>query len=480
MKKDLAERQAASSRYAEQNADVAEAYGVQASVEYVSLYAPAFIAEISREQIEELCEADEVESIDLWVEPVCDDTAEELPVGEAESAAAAVNTSYLDYMSASGVKHVLSGKGVIVGLLDATAIRRDRHSELYDSCIYPLEEQSNDPGKWPHPVNMARIICGEYGLAPECTLYSIGQGDGENFMHAVEMLISEGVVVINNSMSYSVGGDISRNGNVYTSVEKWLDHVAVNHSVTFVEAAGNIKRGTTGEITIAGLAYNVITVANYDYANNRIADNSCYDDLGGCRKPDVAAPGVNVLESSGTSPATACVTGMIALMMQAKPSLMQSPHIIKAIVIASCDRLAGSSSFGSGYDEKQGAGIVNAARAVTIISKNQYFGNYRSSDGSTRKKVGVMTVSSVHTYVLVGLKMNVATGKHTASEYIDTGMAALALGVTSTSGNTMGYCSMTNSSVQLVRSGASSNEVYLECIFDNVGNRGVPYAIAWY
>lgn len=479
------ERQIASEAYMKQNIDVVTACDLQMNVEYISRYAPVFVATLTKEQILELNSNGDVEKISYFYNEIM--MSEDVEVfDEAENvveanASSVPDTSYLAYMGADKVKAALNGSGVKVGLLDGKKITSASHSELNNSDIIPLVQRNSFSGD--HSTSMARIICGTYGVAPKSIVYSCGLGDIPmmvDAMESIELMIDNGVTVIN----CSIGENIRNMVGFYTNYEQWIDHIAVQHSVTFVVSAGNAGQSLR-EITIPGASYNAITVANVDHTKDEIKNTSSYDNGTGCKKPDVAAPGSDVLMyygtgDGGTSSATACVTGMVALMMQAKPSLARSPHIIKAIVIASCDHIAGSSSFGTGYDEKQGAGVVNVARAITIISKGQYIGDYCTSNGTVTKKVSVGTTSSTHTYVFVGLKMNIATGGHSETEFDNIDMAKLSLGVMSSSSSMLGYGTMTNSSVQLVRSTVNCSEVYFGCVFSNVGSRGVPYAIAWY
>lgn len=113
-------------------------------------------------------------------------------------------------------------------------------------------------------------------------------------------------------------------------------------------------------------------------------------------------------------------------------------YLMKAIVIASADHVAGSSTYASGYDDEQGAGVVNVFRA-----------------------------------------MNIATGNHGENEYDNQAMPEMTLVVLSTSGSLIGYNNVSNSSVELVRSTYQSS-VKLNLVVSGIGTRGMAYAIAWY
>lgn len=465
------ERQIASEAYMRQNISVVDDYGLQMDVEYVSRYAPMFIANLSEEQIFKLCKSEKITQIGYWQNGM--DVWDDTEVQTLTTTVSTPDTTYLSYICADTLQNMgLKGTGVKIGLLDGREVGKESHAELNNSNIIPLGKYMESETE--HSILMARIICGKYGVAPRATVYSYGTIHKYKNIEAIELLIDNGVTVIN----YSKGN--ARKDNDYTDYEKWLDHIAAQHGVTFVVASGNIS-STGTDICEPALAYNVITVAAANSQEDDLYKNSAYIFNAGCHKPDIAAPGVNVLEDiSGTSQAAACVTGMIALMMQAKPSLAKSPHIIKAIVIASCDHIAGSSSFGTGYEARQGAGVVNAVRAIEIIQKGQYYGNYLAEDRSFTININIETSCAVHSYVLVGIKMNIGTGSHEKDEYNNQDMPSSQLAVLSSAGGITGYCARANTSVQLVRSSSSYASAMIGIGFSNVGSRGVPYAIAWY
>lgn len=279
------------------------------------------------------------------------------------------------------------------------------------------------------------------------------------------------------SVGYSAGGDASP---VYSANEMWFDHISASHNVVLVKSAGN-DTSASKVISSPGLAYNVITVANVNCLTDTLAGDSCYQNGSATQKPDVASAGAYVLGNAngGTSAATATVAGMIALLLEAKPSLAGSPHIVKAIVIASADHIAGSSTFASGYDAKQGAGVVNVLRALSIISRNQYYGNYTHDNATIQLAKSVAQCSSVSTFVFVGTKMNIVTGSHTSGDSDNQDMPELRLAVVTSGGSMIGYSNMSNSSVELAR-GVYSSSVILNLVVTDVGSRGMPYAAAWY
>lgn len=470
-----AKRDAAKSLYLVNNQELVKNSIVKENVEYISKYSPMVIAELTREQIEELAEEEIVTGIYLAGDDgaTCDDI-EDVSPGEYSVTATSDYDYYLEYLSADKAHSMgLTGDGVKVGLLDFKRVDSTDDSELTNSNIIPL---GSDEGSHVHGIQMARVICGEYGMAPDCELYSVYIGEtNASYFAGIELLIDNGVSVVNLSLGATREGKTN-----YTSEEMWIDHITANHSVVVVVAAGNTKSGTQ-YVKEPGLAYNTITVANVDCRNDEIYLSSCYiNGSDGAQKPDVASAGHNVLNmEGGTSAATATVTGMIAIMLEAKPSLAGYPHIIKAIVIASADHIAGSDVYSTSYNNKQGAGVIDVLRALIIISRGQYWGGYLSADGTYSYTKSVASGSSKSTFVLVGTKMNTASGSHTAGTSSNQDMPSTQLVIYNSSGIGLGGCSMPYSSVQLVRISYNST-VQIRITASGIGNRGLPYAVAWY
>ena len=482
------------SLYAVNNQEIVKNSLIAGNIEFVSRYSPMIIAVLTQEQIEAVAEEEQVVGIylatdetEIVSEEVNGEESGEIVVGsavadgvsgDAEVMAISDYDGYLDYLNARAA-HAMgyTGDGVKVGVMDASAVTTAGHNELAGSGVVGiynagslLEPTINEE----HSVDMVRIICGDYGMAPDCQVYSISN---MSFYPNMEELIDRGVSVIN----ISIGDE--RESGYYSGTEMWIDHIAASHSVVVVVAAGNYEdSGNTYNVAEPGLAYNAITVANIDYKNDTLASDSCYiQGSSGAMKPDVASAGTNVLEieDGGTSAAAATVTGMVAVLLEVKPTLVGSTYTIKAIVIASADHIAGSSVYSTSYNDKQGAGVVDVMRAITIINRGQYWSNYISSDGTTSYTKSVVSGSSKTTFVFVGTKMNIGTGEHGEYEYNNQDMPSTTLVIFNSSGTGLGGCGMPYSSVQLVRISYISS-VKIQLTVSNIGSRGMPYAVAWY
>ena len=506
----MAEREAAVDLYEVNNQVLTDNELIKENIEFVSRYSPMVIVELSREQIEELAENDAVVGIYLCEDEVA--VEEDLEVADEDELTGEITeetayegevvqevislqvdntvtissadedyTAYLDYLDVTSVHGMtLTGKNSKVGIVDTRQVYYTDHTELNGSNIIQVGRGSQMDI---HGVNMARVICGSNGVAPDCILYSAyqTQTDGVRFFSSIEMLLDAGVSIINLSGYHydAVYG--------YNSIEMWYDHISVNHGVLVVKSAGNQaetqdEAEKTWRISSPGLAYNVLTVGNVNCFTDELEDTSCYVNDSYTKKPDVVSAGEGVLDlvNGGTSAATATVTGIIALILEAKPSLAGKPHIIKAIVVASADHIAGSDSFPSGYTEKQGAGVVNAFRAIMIVSRGQYYGNYTSTAGTITLTKSVSYGSTDSSFAFVATKMNVGTeNEHTSTSYSNCDMPEINLVVLTGDGALIGTSTMSNSSVEVVH-GSYSSEVQIKLIFSTMTERGAIYGVAWY
>lgn len=156
-----------------------------------------------------------------------------------------------------------------------------------------------------------------------------------NTVKAINYAVDQGAKIIN----YSGGGpDFSE--EEYLAIRR-----AEAAGVLFVAAAGNEHQDTDlVENYYYPSAYrlsNIISVAATDINNNLLRSSNW-----GKSKVDVAAPGENIFSTlpggrfgymSGTSQATAFVTGMAALLLSKDPSL--KPQQIKELIMASVDRV---------------------------------------------------------------------------------------------------------------------------------------------
>ncbi len=222
------------------------------------------------------------------------------------------------------------------------------------------------------------------GVAPSANLLAGGGCDSSTAtleQHALEAM-NRGAVAIN--LSYGKGVP-SANGYIPVDHDRFFDSVFSNHFRLVVKSAGNrggqgCSDGTDGKLTSPGLGYNTLTVGAYDDDNFAGGTRSmwpCSSYVNPAstnmdrEKPELVAPGVGITTTgdaspwstwSGTSFAAPVVTGTIALMAEADPSLESWPEAVKSILMVTARSVEGASRL----SDKDGAGAIDAFRAVRV------------------------------------------------------------------------------------------------------------------
>ncbi len=294
-----------------------------------------------------------------------------------------------------------TGAGVVVAVLDTGV--DENHESLVDKYIggadfsYPVVATGNPSDSDGHGSHCAGIIAGtggaqgDYrGIAPDASLCdvkvldSFGPSYADQVIDGVEWCIEHKDEYGIDIMSMSLGGRVNSDG---TGLECETVNTAIENGLVAVVAVGN--DGTAGYIPSPAAADDAITVGSvYDYGTVDRADDAheqysntgprlddgdadARDEL----KPDLCAPGTSIMSvqanthatyvgKSGTSMAAPMVSGVVALMLDANPSL--SPAAIKRILhdTAEARGSAHNASLDQKYSTAYGWGIVDAYGAV--------------------------------------------------------------------------------------------------------------------
>lgn len=306
-----------------------------------------------------------------------------------------------------------TGSGVKIGMIEeALPNKNESYFALatinYDETASEMLQNSLlDITDAVHHANMvAAILVGQSssisptankGIIPDAELYAtcfLADNVNTDWRARVEWLISQEVNVIN--MSARIAGESE---GYYDTQDRWIDHVAINHSVHFVKSAGNLG----DSITSPGMAYNIITVGaiNDNNTPRHNDDSECSDSnfdenyviINGWRptnKPDLMAPGQDITTAAGTGSGTSFaaphVTAVVAQLCEWLPSMAILQPVVKAVLTASISHSVHAYTPADDEYDQYGAGVVNARAAFeTINAYRMLTGHFYNNDTSTEK-----------------------------------------------------------------------------------------------
>ncbi len=279
----------------------------------------------------------------------------------------------------------LTGKGVTVALVD-TGID-GTHPDLKGRITQwkDLVQNKADPyDDFGHGTHCAGIIGGNgaasngkyKGVAPEVKFVGVkvlgkdGSGSLSNIISGIQFAAGTNASVISMSL-----GSNQHSQSMDDAVK-----AAVQKGKVMVIAAGNSGPGSN-TIACPGDSPDVITVGATDKSDVIASFSSRGPNRDGSVKPDVSAPGKDIiscratgtndgkaidtyyLSMSGTSMATPMVAGSVALMVQKKPGL--TPADAKSILEKTAKQL-GTKTPNNDY----GYGRINVKAAIDYLSGN--------------------------------------------------------------------------------------------------------------
>jgi subtilase family protein len=249
--------------------------------------------------------------------------------------------------------HVATGKSVLIALIDSEI--DTKNPDLDDAIAKNFDALGGDDKPHAHGTAMAGAIAAHHklmGIAPGAQILAARAFDdnrdakGTSFAiyKGLEWAADNGARVVN--MSFAGPADPILHRMLAAAYEK---------NLVLIAAAGNA--GPTSAPLYPAADPNVIAVTATDSSDGlfTMANRGSYI--------AIAAPGVDILAlapdqalqmTTGTSVATAHVSGLVALLLECKPSL--KPADIRAMLAGTAKPL--------GF----GAGLVNAYRAVTSLN----------------------------------------------------------------------------------------------------------------
>jgi serine protease AprX len=318
----------------------------------------------------------------------------------------ALSSWEMEYKSLTGVSNQslsgLNGDGVVLCVVDSGIDLS--HPDLGDlvlkgwlDSVNGIDEPYDDEG---HGTAMSGIIVADGGLKGISrgvdllvakAIDNEGQGDASSVADSVDWCVQQGADII----SLSLGGGQSFGSGFFTTdeLEQSVDE-ALNSGVFVIASAGNDGEDDDGDVGSPGSIEDVICVGGIS-RNGGIWSGSSEGDNDGRlwpnpilprnnpdKKPEIVAPGqeVPVLMasgvgnsgwwgwSSGTSAATAWVSGSLALLLQDDPELQrenssgrESIEGVKVAISQSSQMMDGQDS----HDDHYGYGHLRIDKLVS-------------------------------------------------------------------------------------------------------------------
>ena len=305
----------------------------------------------------------------------------------------------MDYMDIIGINNdsvaELDGRGVVVCVVDS-GVDLD-HPDLrgvelrgWRDSINGIDEPYDDEG---HGTAMTGIIVSDGGLDGVAKGVDLlvakainfeGQGTDGTVSDSVDWCVQQGADII----SLSLGGSQSFGSDFFTTdeLERSVDD-ALDSGVFVVSSAGNDGEDDDGDVGSPGSVEGVICVGGITRSGTIWSGSSEGDNDGRLwpnpilprsdphKKPEIVAPGheVPVLMasgvgnsewwgwSSGTSAATAWVSGSLALLLQENPDLQRENSSGRQAIEDVKDALTQSSQKKDGqesHDDHYGYGLL--------------------------------------------------------------------------------------------------------------------------
>jgi len=289
----------------------------------------------------------------------------------------------------------LTGRGVDVALLDtgiAPVRGLDAPGKVVNGPDLSFESQSPSTAYldgYGHGTHLAGIVAGPDGVAPGARLVNVRVGAANGAVDVSQIIAGIDWVVQHRHdgdldirvLNVAVGTD-SRLAAVDDPLAKAVDN-AWRHGIVVVTAVGN-DGAEDHRVASPSTDPNVLAVGATDSAGSTDpADSTAagFSARGSMRKPDLLAPGSRIaslrtpgsyldvlypqarrgddlFRGSGTSQASAVVSGAAALLLQQRPDL--TPDQVKQLLLSSSAPVAGSRSAGN-----QQLDVAAAAAATT-------------------------------------------------------------------------------------------------------------------
>lgn len=454
---------------------------VAMSASFVSSYTPCITMELTKFQIYYIATMNEIDFIYY-------DWSSELKGEDLMDVASEVTgANYLERVKG------LTGVGLKIGMIESGLPRIN--STCYNVSNIHLDDQSSYFTD--HASLVSSIMVGQLeGIAPDAELYCTTTTTLRGaWRGGIEWLVSCGVNIIN--ISNSLVNDVSS----YNECSRWIDHIAIQHDVHVVVAAGNVGYG---KLASPGWGNNVICVGatddkgTVDLSDDVLDGRSCY--VSTEYKPDLCAPGVGITAhivneensvvyytDSGTSFAAPQVAAGLALLCQQNSSLLRRQDMAKSLLMAGTRKFETVSASGSGNHIAMTTGYGSGSMDLKNSSYINVGGRCRGTSMSAGDRIYTFdfTVSSNDDFIRVAVSWLRNTRFDNEMDHVwqypnEVSLSNLKLTVTAPNG-TQWVSSNARGSVQIVAFSPQQVGTYTITIerTSGVGDK-IYFGFAWY
>jgi subtilisin family serine protease len=264
----------------------------------------------------------------------------------------------LDKLKLNDIHRVVKGANVSIAVIDSEIDAT--HPDLEGVIVNRFDATGDEDKPHAHGTGMAGAIGSHrrlMGIAPSARLYAIrafsskastAESTTFNILKGLDWAVNNGVRIVN--MSFAGPKD--------PSLERALK-AAYDKGIILIAAAGNA--GPKSPALYPAADKSVIAVTATDIDDKLFAGANRGNHVA------IAAPGVDILVpapegtyqmTTGTSVATAHISGIVALLLERNPRL--TPDEVRKILTASAKRLGAKNEFG--------AGLVDPTKALELAA----------------------------------------------------------------------------------------------------------------
>ncbi len=273
---------------------------------------------------------------------------------------------------------VYTGEGVVIGILDLGLVDTSR-ANFGGIDVTTLNQLgfTDLPGE--HASQMACTFAGIFGIACDAKILSAQLH--VTMTNEVEWMIDRNVDVINMSFGNTLAD------GTYGSESAFADYIVKTYDVMICASVGNNGQGNA-MVSNPAMGYNVLSVGAASSSGNAMSLSN-YKVAELCPpKPVVVAPGSFITVPgydkpiTGTSVATAIMTGSVALLYEKIPSYKTDADKVIAYITC-CSDMNDISYEDNGFSEKEGAGMYNYLNSLDSSFKIRRYSNTSGKRGDT-------------------------------------------------------------------------------------------------